>query len=124
MTGGAGNLAEVLDSAETDLNGVSRSMLMADAQSMQESQVVLKHLVERLHRIKAAVGTPGQAWPPGTLARLQAFQGKLRRLAMLGASAISAVALRSQGAAFSTGGYTVRGVETLRPALSTVTLDC
>jgi hypothetical protein len=85
---------------------------------------VLEHLVDSLRRVKAAAGTSGHVWPAGIRVRLQAFQGKLRRLQILGDAAMSAVALRSQRSALSTGGYTVRGAESARPDLSTVTLDC
>lgn len=120
---GARKVAELLDSAETDLHGVSRSMLTADPIAMQESQVVLEQLVGSLRGLKAAVGTSKHVWPSAIRERLTKFQVRLRRLQALADAALSAVLLRSQSPAFSTG-YTAHGVEAMRPELTTLTLDC
>ncbi|MCU1257716.1 MAG: hypothetical protein JWO80_601 [Bryobacterales bacterium] len=116
-------ISELLDSAETDLEGVSRSMLAADLSLLQESQLILERLVESLSRAKAAVPLSAHAWPPSVRGHLQTFHGKLHRLQILGNVAASAVAVRSQRPELSTGGYTARGCESLRPDITTIAFD-
>jgi hypothetical protein len=124
MTMTASNVSELLASAETDLNLVSRSMLAADPLLMQNSQFVLEQLVTSLYRIKTAALSTGASWPPGIRVQLDKFQSKLRRLQALGEIAMLAITLRSRQCGLSDRGYTARGEEQALPALSTMAFDC
>lgn len=111
-------MIDVLESAETDLNMVTRSMISADPALLERSQVLLERLVGTLTECKRVAASIPAERSREVRARLQRLQGKLRRLQALGEAAASALGGRPPAVYTATGGA--------GPAveLKTMSLDC
>lgn len=111
-------IADILESAETDLNVVTRSVISADPGLLEESRELLEKLVLTLTALRRSAS----AIPPGDTEqlrdRLGRLQVKLGRLQILGEAAACSLRRRAENA------YTVLGPASCSSDLTTVSLDC
>ncbi len=117
------DLTALLDAADAGLNMVADSMLKADLLLLEESQLVLKKVVEDVTLVQRTVATQGGPNRQGTSDRLHRLRSNLGRLKNLTQAADNAIRLRLQSAGISEYGYTSNGIADLRSYAPTIRLE-